>query len=271
MNIDEIRLKWGVNNIDKKANINLWNEKANYFGNYTIPTFEEDNFLKILKDENLLNKEYKVLDVGCGGGKYSLALSKECKEVYGTDLSPKMIEFANKNKEKFNMKNVTFSCDNWHEIDLKKNNFYKNFDLVFACMTPAINSAFNFEKLMNASKKYCVLRCNLKRRDIIYDKIREELDIKKKENLDFLYAFNLIYLNGYIPRVFYEEKQWTYKEPLEKAYDIYINKIKSIKKINKNEEEKIKEILNNLSENKYVEEQINSTVATIVWKVEEVK
>ena len=41
---------------DKKSNISLWDEKADYFGNYAIPTIEEDKFLKLLKDEKILNK-----------------------------------------------------------------------------------------------------------------------------------------------------------------------------------------------------------------------
>lgn len=46
--------------------------------------------------------------MGCGGGKYSLALANECDEILGIDLSPKMIEYANENKENFNIKNASF-------------------------------------------------------------------------------------------------------------------------------------------------------------------
>ena len=128
MNLDEIKIKWTLKENDKKSNISLWDEKADYFGNYAIPTIEEDKFLKLLKDEKILNKKFKVLDVGCGGGKYSLALANECDEILGIDLSPKMIEYANKNRENFNIKNASFLCENWHDINVKKTNLYRNFD-----------------------------------------------------------------------------------------------------------------------------------------------
>lgn len=268
MNIEEIKSRWLQKESNENDNINLWNEKADYFGNYEIPKIEEDEFLSLLKRENVLNEKFKVLDVGCGGGKYSLSLSKECEEVLGIDLSPKMIEYANINKMKFNIDNVSFLCNNWHDMDIKEANLYKKFDLVFASMTPAIGSAVTFEKLIDASKKYCVLRCGLNRSDFIYDKLREELNIENnKDNLNFLYALNMIYLKGYLPRVFYEEKTWAYEETLEKSYNVYTKKIKSIKSIEKKEEEKIKKLLYKMSKDGCVKEEIKSTIATIIFEV----
>lgn len=267
--INEIKLKWQLKDQDKEANINLWDEKADHFGNYTIPTIEDDEFIKLLKNENLINKDFEILDIGCGGGKYTLALSKECSHIYGIDLSPKMIEYANQNKSKLHINNASFICDDWHELDVKKSNLYKKFDLVFASMTPAIQSISTFEKMNEASKKYCVLRCNIKRSDFVYDQLSEILNITdEKQNLNFLYAFNILYLQSYTPRIKYEKKTWSYKEPLDKAYSAYIKKIKTIKKINEDEKEKIKEFLKNISYNGYVEEEINSTIATLIWSVE---
>lgn len=268
MNLDEIKIKWTLKENDKKSNISLWDEKADYFGNYAIPTIEEDKFLKLLKDEKILNKKFKVLDVGCGGGKYSLALANECDEILGIDLSPKMIEYANKNKENFNIKNTSFLCENWHDINVKKTNLYSNFDLVFASMTPAVASASTFEKFMECSRKYCVLRCNIKRNDFIYDGIRKELSMEQtKENLNFLYAFKMIYLKGYLPKIFYEEKKWIYEEPLDKAFNVYIKKIKSLKSVDMKEENQIRELINKISKDGYVKEEISSVISTIIWTV----
>lgn len=269
MDINEIKLKWRLKKQDKEANTNLWDEKAEHFGNYTIPTMENDKFIKLLKEENLINKDFKVLDIGCGGGKYTLALSKECNSIYGIDLSPKMIDYANDNKIKFNINNAHFICHDWHELDMKKLDLYKNFDLVFASMTPAVQSASTLEKMNEASKKYCVLRSNIKRKDFIYDKIIKFFNIpQKEENLNFLYAFNMLYLKGYTPKINYEYKTWEYKESLEKATNLYIKKIKTIREIDEYEEEIIKEFLMDISNNGYVEEKIKSTIGTLIWRVE---
>lgn len=269
MDINEIKLKWRLNDQDKEANINLWDEKAEHFGNYIIPTIENDIFIKLLKDENLMNEGFKVLDVGCGGGKYTLALSKEYSYIYGIDLSPKMIDYANENKKKLNINNASFICDDWQELNIKKSNLYKKFDLVFASMTPAIQSASTLEKMNEASKKYCALRSNIKRKDSVYDKLSEILSISKnEENLNFLYALNMLFLQGYRPKINYEEKTWFYKEPLEKASTTYIKKIKTIRKINEDEENRIKQFLKDISHNGYIEEEINSTISTLIWSLE---
>ena len=47
-----------------------------------------------------LNNDINVLDVGCGGGAYSIALASKVKNVVGVDFSPKMIELANDTKKK---------------------------------------------------------------------------------------------------------------------------------------------------------------------------
>ena len=113
-----------------------------------------------------------------------------------------------------------------------------------------------------------MLRCNIRRKDFVYDKLSEILNLsQKEENLNFLYAFNMLYLQGYTPRINYEEKTWSYKETLEKAYSTYVKKIKTIKTINGDEENKISEFLKGISNSGYVEEEINSTIATLIWNV----
>ncbi len=270
MYIDEIKSKWILENQNKEANISFWNEKADYFGEYIIPTYENDEFIKTLKDKNVIEKGFKVLDVGCGGGKHTIGLSKYCNFVQGVDLSPKMIEYANKNKEDLGIQNVSFNCENWHEIDIEKSNLYKGFDLVFASMTPAIQSYDTFQKLLKASKKYCVLRCSVSRKDLIYDKVANILGIENQSyNMNFLNAMNSLYLSGYTPSISYEYKKWDCNETLEKTYSTYINKIKSIKDIEQNEEDNVKRFLEDISEDGYIKEKIESIIATIIWYIKD--
>lgn len=65
--------------------------------------FEENNFdLNYFKDK-------KCLDVGCGGGRYSIALSLlGASEVIGVDISTTSIEYARKIALELNVNNVHF-------------------------------------------------------------------------------------------------------------------------------------------------------------------
>jgi len=64
---------------------------------------------KILKKILPLINNRKILDLGCGTGELSIYISKNTNaEVVGIDISPKMIDIANKKKEKYNLQNVSF-------------------------------------------------------------------------------------------------------------------------------------------------------------------
>ncbi|MEG0856519.1 MAG: methyltransferase domain-containing protein [Terrisporobacter sp.] len=271
MDINKIKLNWRIRNNNKEANINLWDAKADHFGNYEIPNFEDDKFLSLLLEKDLVQENYEVLDVGCGGGKYTLAIASKCNYITGIDLSPRMIEYGNENKEKFNVNNVTFKIEDWHDLDIRNSQYYKKYDLVYASMTPAVQSYETFYKLCEASKGYCLIRCNTKRSDSVYDEIRNILNINhnnRSSNLDFMYSFNMLCLEGYEPQTDYEEKIWYSKETIDKAYDIYIKRAKIEKNINEDEEEKIKTYLESICEDGYICEEIKATIATLYWSVD---
>ena len=73
------------------------------------------------KDENI-----NILDLGTGSGAIALSTAYYCKEtsVYATDLSPKAIEVANINMERFSLENVKIEKgDLFQPIEQMKNSF----------------------------------------------------------------------------------------------------------------------------------------------------
>ncbi len=70
-------------------------------------------------------KNKKIIDVGCGGGRYSNALRLlKAKQVIGVDFSDDGIFTAKKN---YNFKNISFKKQNVLKLKFKKNSF----DIVF--------------------------------------------------------------------------------------------------------------------------------------------
>ena len=72
----------------------------------------------LASDESLAHylENSNVLDLGCGSGRYSFALSKYCRKVIGYDYGIDGIRQASFIADKFSMKNVSFVRGNIFEI-----------------------------------------------------------------------------------------------------------------------------------------------------------
>lgn len=270
MDINAIRSKWSLKQKNKQASVDMWNSMADSFGNYVLPNFREDSFLRLLARENMLNPEGLVLDVGCGTGKYALAIAEFCLHVTGVDLSPKMLSIAKRKAKDYDLPNVDFYCHDWHHMDIKELGYSNKFDLVFAHMTPAIQSAETFEKLSAVSKGWCVLAKPIRRTDPVSDMVKEMVGIREKRESgdeDLLFSFSLLWQQGYLPQLEYEQQVWKMRKTLDEAYGLYINRIKTYKKITLAEEDKIKEYLKSLVRDGFIYEDVNTTIATLYWQV----
>ena len=84
-----------------------------------------ERFRNFKSFNNNFFKNKKIIDVGCGGGRYSNALRLlKAKQVIGVDFSEDGIFTANKN---YNFKNISFKKQDVLNLKFKKNTF----DIVF--------------------------------------------------------------------------------------------------------------------------------------------
>lgn len=72
---------------------------------------------------NIVGKGQRILEVGCGEGFLSIALSQRNNKVNGVDVSDTCILLANKNKIRFNSKNVNFSRMSATQLKFQPNTF----------------------------------------------------------------------------------------------------------------------------------------------------
>ena len=77
------------------------NEYKQFFNAETASRYEQEIFtqntaneVRFLIDEFQLSKGSKILDVGCGTGRHSVALAREGYKMTGIDLSPAMLQQA---------------------------------------------------------------------------------------------------------------------------------------------------------------------------------
>ena len=270
MKITDISERWTLSQVNKQASIDLWDAIAPTFGQGELPNVDNDAFCKLLSDYDMFDNNATILDVGCGTGRYALALAKYCNKVVGVDLSSRMLDIARTRASEMDISNVDFICLDWHETDLEQLGYVKAFDLVFARMTPAIQSANTFMKLTDASRNWCVMSKPTKRTDFVSDELRKLIGMGEKHESsdnDILYAFELLWQGGMFPKLEYEKQQWNMQRCFDDACKIYINRLKTYRDITIDEEAKIKSYLQSIAVDGIVSEQTNSVITTMYWKI----
>ncbi len=270
MNLSDIVNKWSYKTKNKQASIEWWNTMSAGFGERPIPSFAKDRFLQLLERKQMFNAGAGVLDVGCGAGRYAISIASRAKCVRGVDLSPQMIASANRRAADLGVENVQFEIADWHTFDVKKQGFEKKFDLVFAHMTPAIQSYDTFKKLSACSRGWCVLVKPVQRMETVYDEILNIIGIDKKPHLgnnDVLNAFALLFLRGNYPVIEYNDKRSEIKQPLERAVDIYTSRTKSTYDLTSEQENKIKDYLSSIADHGLVSTVMDTKTATLYWHI----
>lgn len=246
----------------------FWDGLAEKFCSYEIPTFENNEFLQLLKREEMLDNNGCALDIGCGGGKYSLALAPYFNKIIGTDISKNMIEGARKKCSEENINNVEFMEVSWEELDAEKLNWENKFDFVFAHMTPAVNEEETINKLRHVAKGWCGVTKSVYRKSEIADKINDICggiynDYGENE-LNNLIA--ILWADGITPNIFYEHLTWEDTHPKDKTAENYIKRMSIKKELTEKEKSEIIGYCNSIAVNDSITEFTKVIECTVYWK-----
>ncbi len=253
---------------EKKRLKDFWNHMAENFSEYEIPTPYNNAFMKLLYIKGILECGGSALDIGCGAGKYSLALSKYFNEIIGTDISEEMIKYANYRKEKEDIKNVKFDCISWQDLETEKIGWNNKYNFVFAHMTPAVNSEATLQKLRSVSKKWCAVTKSVYRKNEIADKMNEICGITSNGygEEELLNLLRILWKDGIKPEIYYETEVWENKLKTEKATESYIKRMSVKKQISNEAKTGIQNYFNSISKDGIVNEKTDAIICTVYWK-----
>lgn len=248
----------------------IWDGRAEDYSNKAIPTVKDNLFLKYLFEKAKPDLGMSVLDIGCGAGRFTIALAEYVKEAVGVDVSPKMIEAAGKSAGARNLSNIHFEAGDWSVWDLEKAGFKNKFDLVFAHMTPAISDYDTMNKMNECAKGHCFLVKPARRKDFIQDTAFELIGItEQKSQLDdgISNAFTYLWQRGYNPELSYRDEVWEREMTTEQMCDWCVNRAKLQKSITKEQEEQICRYIQENSADGKIKEKTTTTIVTIYWHV----
>lgn len=72
--------------------------------------------------KRILNKKLKILDLGCGYGRFSIPLAKEGYNITGIDITPLLIKKAELESKRFNLK-IDFKIGDMRKLPYKNETF----------------------------------------------------------------------------------------------------------------------------------------------------
>lgn len=209
----------------------FWNQRSLGFNKTAkMKQIDDDSFLaRVIMQNNVIDKHSTVLDVGCGVGRHLIYFADRVKHVVGVDVSDEMLRFAKENLEDEGFDNYELYVMDWHkeESPLGEN---QNFDLVYASMSPALNSIEAIKRFSSYSKEFAMVERFLKQDDSFKDLLSELLgkNFKNKahNNPDYTRAlYNVLFDMGYFPEVFVNEskiqKELTFDEVKENYHRIF--------------------------------------------------
>ena len=270
MKLEEIRTRWtgraaGKSELQKQ----FWDQMAQDEGERRLPDFENDPFLKIVQSQCSLPPDAATLDVGCGAGRYSLALAGRVGRAVGVDLSERMIDAAKASAQRYGVQNAEFLSMDWAQADVDALGWRGAFDLVFAHMTPAIMDLDTLEKMIACARRWCILEKHCRRTDKVLDQALCAAGIQPKMGFDeaLTYVFAALWELGFEPRVQYRRQEHKTRLPVEIVLARTFARAQLWKPLNEQERRAMESAVRAHDEGGMVEETLSSTVVSVIWEV----
>lgn len=269
MDLGFVKEKWvDFMNRDPEKNIESWNSVAQEYTEDPHINFNEDGFLRFLDTKLEWNRDMRVLDVGCGAGAYTLEIAQRTGWITGTDFSPVMLQKGREAADRRNIRNCEFVEADWMRADGTV--FGTDYDLVYAHTTPAVGDYDSMAKLMHASRRYCCVCRPARRKDVVFDRMKELVglsDAVNEKNDDTIsYMFDMVWGMGYNPDIHYLHSARPSRKKLEDAVRFYVGRIQAMSPVSEAEEHKMKEMLEKMSTDGFITETTEATQVILFWE-----
>lgn len=232
------------------------------------------SLLRFWHSEGMLFPGARVLDVGCGVGKYGTYLAELGYDVTLTDISGEMLRHAEANIARYKTPWAVYRCD-FNEATGTEPVFAKGFDLAISTMSPAIHDVGTVRKMSAMTHGWCFLARFYVWEQPFRDRLMRELGIESRRLFtdlrdDCAAMIRAVSAAGFMPRVKYVDYNWADPRTPEQMSD-YMGR--NYYSEDKNREELMQKTLR-LAENLAgadgnVIDNVNTRVAWIYWRTEE--
>ncbi len=171
------------------------------------------SMLRFWQEEGMLFPGARVIDIGCGVGKYGTYLAELGYDVTLTDISGEMLRNAGINMAKYKTPWAVWCCD-FNEVTGREPVFADGFDLAISTMSPAVHDAETVRKMSAMTRGWCFLARFFDWEQPNRDQLMREIGLQPRrvfENLkgDCAGMIQAVSTAGFIPQVRYVNYDWT--------------------------------------------------------------
>ena len=154
----------------------------------------------------------RVIDIGCGVGKYGTYLAELGYDVTLTDISGEMLRHAERNMAKYKTPWAVYRCD-FNEVTGKEPVFADGFDLAISTMSPAVHDADTVRMMSAMTRHWCFLARFYDWEQPFRDRLMRELGLEPRRPFNDLRAdcagmIEAVREAGFTPQIRYVDYNW---------------------------------------------------------------
>lgn len=269
MELDEMLERWKKPWRDSKQAELRWDAMAPVFYGQEAPSFEDNELLRLIGREGMAGPESHALEIGCGTGKYCLALAGRCASVTGLDISGKMLDYARAQAARLGLSGARFVRSDWRSEDPEKRGWLGAFDLVLAWLTPAVIDYGSFRKFCSVSRGWCVLGNHVRRAESLSDRFRVLFGIEPARTAgdDLVFATAALLREGKRPYLAYAENRWERTSSYEELFAKYRRRLATYAPVTREAESRLRGLLESeVGADGLSHETLTATIGILYWR-----
>ena len=168
--------------------------------------------LRFWQENGMLTPGCRVIDIGCGVGKYGAYLAWLGCDVTLTDISERMIAHARENMAPYKTPWRAVCCD-FNEVSSREEAFEEGFDLAISTMSPAIHDTATVRKMSRMTRSWCFTANFYEWRQPLRDALMKEIGVEPRPK--HTGDIQAVSEAGYVPQTKYVDYNWSDKRGAE--------------------------------------------------------
>ena len=228
------------------------------------------SLLRFWHESGMLFPGARVIDIGCGVGKYGTYLAELGYDVTLTDISAKMLSLARENMAKYRTPWAVYQCD-FDAVTGTEPVFAGGFDLAVSTMSPAVHDAETVKKMSAITRGRCFLARFRDWEQPLRDELMRRMGVVPRllhgnAEADCASMIRAVGEAGYEPQVKTVSYNWADARTPEQMTDFLLRRYFSESERPEMAEKALRAAQGLAGEDGLVTDSVNTKVAWIYWK-----